>query len=46
MAKKSFNQLSRKDRDMDARLHGSGLVKLKNYPEGWEEFLQNNRIQK
>lgn len=44
MAKESFSQLSRKDRDIDAKIHGSGLVKLKNYPEGWDEFIQNNRM--
>lgn len=25
-AKKSLNKLSRKDRDIDAKLHGSGLI--------------------
>jgi hypothetical protein len=31
-AKHSLNELSRKDRDIDARLQGSGLIEWKNYP--------------
>lgn len=45
-AKQSLNKLSRKDRDIDAKLQGSGLIEWKNYPEGWDEFIRNNHIQK
>ncbi len=35
-ARQSLSKLSRKDRDIDAKLHGSGLIEWKNYPEGWD----------
>ncbi len=45
-AKKSLNKLSRKDRDIDAKLQGSGLIEWKNYPEGWDQFIRKNQQQK
>lgn len=38
-----------KDRDIDAKLQGSGLIEWNNYqqyPEGWDQFIQNNQKQK
>ena len=42
----SLKQLFEKDRSMDEKLIESGIIKTKNYPEGWEEFLQTNRLMK
>ena len=36
LVKNEFKLLSQKDKDIDAKLENSGIVKFKKYPEGWD----------
>lgn len=42
-ARMSLKGFFEKDRDMDAKLKDSGIIKVKSYPDGWDEFLKTNQ---